>query len=70
MLWEELANNLNSCGNGTTKTIDKWIKSWRDWRVDVKAKAAKLKNYRGGTGGGGASKTPLLEIEERLISLI
>ena len=26
MLWEELANNLNSCGNGTTKTVAKWIK--------------------------------------------
>ncbi|RLU24778.1 hypothetical protein DMN91_002868 [Ooceraea biroi] len=70
LLWEQLATKLNSCGSGTTKSIDKWIKSWRDWRTDTKAKAAKNRNYCRGTGGGGPSPTPLLEIEERLISLI
>lgn len=90
MLWEQLTSSLNSCGSGTTKTVDKWIKvrtiiiiitlfiiimfydlqSWRDWRVDVKAKAARIKSYQKGTGGGGANGNPLLEIEERLISLI
>ncbi|XP_036150553.1 uncharacterized protein LOC118648332 [Monomorium pharaonis] len=70
MLWEQLTSSLNSCGSGTTKTVDKWIKSWRDWRVDVKAKATRLKSYQKGTGGGGANGNPLLEIEERLISLI
>ncbi|XP_011691485.1 PREDICTED: uncharacterized protein LOC105452235 [Wasmannia auropunctata] len=69
-LYQRLADLLNSCGNGATKSTDKWIKSWRDWRIDTKAKAAKIKNYQRGTGGGGPPPAPLLEIEERLISLM
>jgi len=46
------------------------LQSWRDWRVDVKSKAAKLKSHQRGTGGGGPSPAPLHEIEERLIALI
>lgn len=41
------------------------LQSWRDWRVDTKSKASKLKNYRQGTGGGGPPPT-----EERLIALM
>lgn len=26
ILWEQLADRLNSCGNGATKSIDKWTK--------------------------------------------
>jgi len=25
-LWEQLANELNSCGHGVTKSTEKWIK--------------------------------------------
>ncbi|XP_032663937.1 uncharacterized protein LOC116840803 isoform X1 [Odontomachus brunneus] len=68
-LWEQLTNLLNSCGHGTTKCTEKWIKSWRDWRIDVKSKAAKLKSQRG-TGGGGPSAVSLHETEKRLIALM
>lgn len=46
------------------------MQSWRDWRVDTKSKASKLKNYRQGTGGGGPSPAALHETEERLIALM
>ncbi|XP_067207126.1 uncharacterized protein [Linepithema humile] len=69
-LWEQLANELNCCGYGATKSTEKWMKSWRDWRLDVKSKASKLRNYQKGTGGGGPSPASLQETEKRLIALM
>ncbi|KMQ87503.1 hypothetical protein RF55_13197 [Lasius niger] len=68
-LWEQLAIELNSCGHGATKSTEKWMKSWRDWRLDVKSKASKLRNYQKGTGGGGPPAS-LQETEKRLLNLM
>lgn len=38
--------------------------------MDTKSKAAKLRNYQRGTGGGGPFSAPLHEIEEKLITLM
>jgi len=35
------------------------MQSWRNWRVDVKSKASKLRNYQKGTGGGDPSPVSL-----------
>ncbi|KAJ1521975.1 hypothetical protein ONE63_002304 [Megalurothrips usitatus] len=69
-LLEEMTGQLNACAMGATKSGEKWMKSWQDWRSDVKAKAAKLKRHRGGTGGGAQCPIALNNLEERLLEFI
>ncbi|XP_026316655.1 uncharacterized protein LOC113227829 isoform X2 [Hyposmocoma kahamanoa] len=65
-LLQEMTTTLNSIGSGATKTPDKWLKCWMDWRCDVKAKALKIKKYCEGSGGG-PGPSPLTQIEETLL---
>ncbi|XP_049795499.1 uncharacterized protein LOC126210335 isoform X1 [Schistocerca nitens] len=68
---QQLATELNSLPNGTSKTADKWMKSWQDWRSDVKAKASLVKKELQKTGGELSTKAkPLTPLEERLLDFL
>ncbi|XP_037966216.2 uncharacterized protein LOC105382667 [Plutella xylostella] len=36
--WTELAKILNNMGSGAKKTPDRWVKSFQDWKCDLKSK--------------------------------
>lgn len=69
-LLQDLAAQLNSCSTGVTKSDDKWLKSWQDWRSDVKSKAALLKREINKTGGGSIKAKPLTPLEEQLLGFL
>ncbi|XP_046981394.1 uncharacterized protein LOC124550718 [Schistocerca americana] len=70
-LLQQLATELNSLPNGTSKTADKWMKSWQDWRSDVKAKASLVKKELQKTGRELSTKAkPLTPLEERLLDFL
>ncbi|KAI4455222.1 hypothetical protein MML48_9g00016279 [Holotrichia oblita] len=68
-LWNRIVNQLNGLGHGT-KTIEEWRNAVTDWKCEVKAKAAKLRNQQINTGGGEAKYPPLTNPEERLLKII
>lgn len=56
--WAQLAHYLNSRRLGIQKDVDKWRKTWFDWKCNVRAKA------RSASG-----KKTLSPLEERLIAI-
>ncbi|XP_064478435.1 myb-related transcription factor, partner of profilin-like [Ornithodoros turicata] len=67
--WCELAARLNASG-GAVKPVERWRKTWTDWKSATKAKAARISQHTRGTGGGPPPKESLSELEERLTSMI
>ncbi|XP_064479898.1 uncharacterized protein LOC135393358 [Ornithodoros turicata] len=67
--WTELAAMLNSSG-GAVKTVDKWRKTWTDWKSSTKSKAARIAQHSRGTGWGPPPKESLTSLEEQLASMI
>ncbi|CAG4938847.1 unnamed protein product [Parnassius apollo] len=68
-LQTELATILNNCATVATKSAEKWIKCWQDWRSDVKSKAAKIRRAQQQTGGE-PEPAPLSAMEESLMAFI
>ncbi|CAG9833175.1 unnamed protein product [Diabrotica balteata] len=50
--WNQIANVLNSCGDGANKDWKAWRKTWQDIRSRTKAKSVQYKKHTQGTGGG------------------
>lgn len=47
------------------------FQTWTDYKTNVKKKAAELKRYQEGTGGGPfQNKRKLTDLEERVISIL
>ncbi|KAK3918171.1 Maturase K, partial [Frankliniella fusca] len=69
-LLTELTAMLNSCPSGASKASDKWMKSWQDWRSDVKSKASKIRRHCNGTGGGPPLKLTLSPLEDELLAFL
>uniref|UniRef100_A0A6P7F9Q4 Regulatory protein zeste n=1 Tax=Diabrotica virgifera virgifera TaxID=50390 RepID=A0A6P7F9Q4_DIAVI len=67
--WESLATQLNSLGY-TNKPVEKWIKTWTDFKSALKKKAAEIKREQTGTGGGPPSGKQLTSYEERALKLL
>ncbi|KAK3910208.1 Cyclic pyranopterin monophosphate synthase [Frankliniella fusca] len=69
-LTKEFSDKLNAVADGATKTPDKWMKSWQDWKSDVKKKAGKIKRHFTGTGGGPPCRLQLTPLEEQVIEIM
>uniref|UniRef100_A0A6P7GML2 Regulatory protein zeste n=1 Tax=Diabrotica virgifera virgifera TaxID=50390 RepID=A0A6P7GML2_DIAVI len=50
--WNQIANVLNSCGDGANKDWKPWRKTWQDIRSRTKVKSVQYKKHAQGTGGG------------------
>ncbi|CAG9840671.1 unnamed protein product [Diabrotica balteata] len=68
-LWEELAQLLNSLGEGS-KPVEKWQKTWSDIKYSIKRKASAKKQDIAVTGGGPKVKPELNQLEERVINIL
>ncbi|XP_050316154.1 uncharacterized protein LOC126750555 [Anthonomus grandis grandis] len=68
-LWAKLANNLNSLGYGT-RTIEKWQRTWSDYKQGLKRRAADIKRERMKTGGGPAYPDMLSDTDQRVILIL
>ncbi|CAH1977415.1 unnamed protein product [Acanthoscelides obtectus] len=66
-LWDELTDQLNTCGEGPTKTVGKWQRTWMDMKVHAKRKAAALRAAR---TVGGASQHKLSDTEIRILTYL
>ncbi|CAG9764439.1 unnamed protein product [Ceutorhynchus assimilis] len=67
--WENLAITLNSLGY-TNKSAEKWMKTWTDFKCNLKRKAADIKKEQNKTGGGPSTSKALNEFEERALQLL
>ncbi|XP_064471093.1 uncharacterized protein LOC135385599 [Ornithodoros turicata] len=67
--WCELATRLNASG-GAVKLVERWRKTWTNWKSATKAKAARISRHTRETGKGPPPKESLSELEERLASVI
>ncbi|CAG9762527.1 unnamed protein product [Ceutorhynchus assimilis] len=67
--WENLAITLNSLGY-TNKSAEKWMKTWTDFKCNLKRKAADIKKEQNKTGGGSSTSKALNEFEERALQLL
>ncbi|CAH1981439.1 unnamed protein product [Acanthoscelides obtectus] len=68
-LWSELTNKLNSLGLGQ-KSVDKWQKSWSDYKLNLKKKAAEIERSRNLTGGGPACSKTLNDFELKILEIL
>ncbi|XP_046383016.1 uncharacterized protein LOC124153725 [Ischnura elegans] len=68
-LWEQLTRLLNGCRNGSTKSTDKWCKSWQDWKTDTKVKAIKVRRQNQSVGPGGMNIN-MTVLEDKLLRFI
>ncbi|XP_072399675.1 uncharacterized protein [Diabrotica undecimpunctata] len=68
-LWEELAQLLNSLGEGS-KPVEKWQKTWSDIKYSIKRKASAKKQDIAATGGGPKVKPKLNQLEERVVNIL
>ncbi|KAF5269895.1 hypothetical protein FQR65_LT05694 [Abscondita terminalis] len=68
-LWQELAQQLNAVGMGE-RTVEKWQKTWADFKSNLKKKAAEINRLRAQTGGGPPTEKILSDLEQRLLSLL
>ncbi|KAJ8953383.1 hypothetical protein NQ318_023500 [Aromia moschata] len=68
-MWIELTQKLNSVGLGH-KTVDKWQKSWSDYKQNLKKKAAEIDRSRKLTGGGPGSEKMLSEFDLKVLGIL
>nr|CAI5822119.1 unnamed protein product [Callosobruchus analis] len=68
-LWKDLALQLNSTGLGE-RSVEKWQKTWTDFKYLLKKKASINKRDIEATGGGPPQGGPLSEIEDRALHLL
>ncbi|VEN50352.1 unnamed protein product [Callosobruchus maculatus] len=68
-LWGELASQLNSLGLGE-RSIQKWQKTWTDYKYVLKRKAADIKIDLVGTGGGPPNGSLLTELDHRILCVL
>nr|CAI5859039.1 unnamed protein product [Callosobruchus analis] len=68
-LWKDLALQLNSTGLGE-RSVEKWQKTWADFKYLLKKKASINKRDIEATGGGPPQGGPLSEIENRALHLL
>ncbi|KAG8225608.1 hypothetical protein J437_LFUL004176 [Ladona fulva] len=68
--WRELASILNAASTGVSVTLEKWMKSWQDWKSDIQAKVSRLRHHAAGTGGQPSMTTSLTALEERLLKFL
>ncbi|XP_049317091.1 uncharacterized protein LOC125779932 [Bactrocera dorsalis] len=65
-LWQQLADELNSC-RGPTRSAAKWKETLGVWKSQLRARARRLKMNQRLTGGGPSSK-PMTNFEEMALS--
>ncbi|CAH1106740.1 unnamed protein product [Psylliodes chrysocephalus] len=68
-LWSACATKLNSVGGGARK-VDKWQKTWTDFKYNLKKKASALRLEQTATGGGPPNMTPLSEVELKILGIL
>ncbi|XP_045466389.1 myb/SANT-like DNA-binding domain-containing protein 4 [Harmonia axyridis] len=69
-LWEDLTKQLNSIGQGPSKTSSQWRKTFIDWKCHTKKKARDLQKDKQKTEGGSFITKGLTPTEEKLISFL
>ncbi|KAJ1525508.1 hypothetical protein ONE63_010316 [Megalurothrips usitatus] len=69
-LTRAFSDKMNSVADGATKTPDKWMKCWQDWKSDVKKKTGKIRRHLSGTGGGSACRLHLTPLEEKVLQIM
>uniref|UniRef100_A0A6P7GCV6 Regulatory protein zeste n=1 Tax=Diabrotica virgifera virgifera TaxID=50390 RepID=A0A6P7GCV6_DIAVI len=67
--WETLATRLNSLGY-TNKPVEKWIKTWTDFKSALKKKAAEIKRDKLELEEDPPSGKQLTSYEERALKLL
>ncbi|KAG5863656.1 hypothetical protein JTB14_024336 [Gonioctena quinquepunctata] len=68
-LWTELTLELNATGLGE-RPVQKWQKTWTDFKYALKKKASDIKADLNGTGGGPARGGNLTDLENRILNLL
>ncbi|XP_060800802.1 myb-related transcription factor, partner of profilin-like [Amyelois transitella] len=69
-MWEEIAQYLNSHGDGATKDWKGWCKYWNDYKSKLKKNVALVRASHQLTGGGPSNVRPLTEIEEKFLLIV
>ncbi|XP_023942901.2 uncharacterized protein LOC112049294 isoform X2 [Bicyclus anynana] len=70
LAWENLGLQLNSLGDGVSKTPDQWRRYWIELKAKVKTKAADTRRMSRGINGEPNRLAPLAPWEERILGLI
>ncbi|CAB3245621.1 unnamed protein product [Arctia plantaginis] len=66
----ELTERLNAMG-GALKSVDKWKKTWRDLKSNVKRKAGKTRQSISDTGGDPAADvSTLTDLEQKVLAVL
>ncbi|XP_029171738.1 uncharacterized protein LOC114941061 [Nylanderia fulva] len=69
-LLEDMANVINTANEGPIKSSSEWLKTWKDWKMNVLKKESKRRNYCQGTGGGSPVKINFSPLEEELLDFL
>ncbi|XP_067208175.1 myb/SANT-like DNA-binding domain-containing protein 4 [Linepithema humile] len=69
-LWEEVAETVNSSGQGPMKTSAEWKKCWNDWKMNVLKKESKKRAHMQGTGRGPAVAINISDLEQKLLAIL
>ncbi|KAG5887217.1 hypothetical protein JTB14_010798 [Gonioctena quinquepunctata] len=68
-LWTELTLELKATGLGE-RPVQKWQKTWTDFKYALKKEASDIKADLNGTGGGPARGSNLTDLENRILNLL
>ncbi|XP_052745475.1 myb-related transcription factor, partner of profilin-like [Bicyclus anynana] len=69
-MWENIAQNLNSHGDGAIKDWKGWSKYWNDYKSKLKKLAVAARASHQQTGGGAPLNRALTEIENKFLYIL
>ncbi|XP_052750994.1 uncharacterized protein LOC128201357 [Galleria mellonella] len=69
-MWEEVAEALNSLGEGAFKDWKGWSNYWVDYKAKLKRRVAAVRLSQNRTGGGPSNVPPLDALEQKFLSIL